>query len=373
VKLIKTAIDTDGDGVADDVELADGTNHNDPASFIAVNKGLIAHYPFDGNAKDGSGNENDGTVNGATLAPDRFGKTDGAYSFAAVNGTLQNINLGNSSLFNFGNGDYSFVCWAKLDKDQIDRYILVKYAAIGGSGYGLGTTSGTQPYYFVKGSSDKWIGSGPSLNSGQWRQIAITHKNGLTLSYYLDGQLLQSVSGDVGGAISSSAPLLVGGLNIDGVQQFEGKVDDIRIYNRVLTAAEITQLYEDNNLDGVNDSKASSLGYDPTLNLRPLIDSLKKEPVEGIYNQTQYEASRASGRSDVTTSPNAYGLYTPTQIMDLNIGGITIQRSVSTGSYTLNYVLEQSTDLQSWSTYRTKTEELTGLPSDKAFIRIHTK
>jgi len=372
VKLIKTAIDTDGDGVADDVETANGTDPNDPISLIAVNKGLIAYYPFDGNAKDGSGNGNDGTVNGATLAPDRFGKTDGAYSFAAVNGTLQNINLGNSSLFNFGNGDYSFVCWAKLDKDQIDRYILVKYAAFGGSGYGLGTTSGTQPYYFAKGSSDKWIGSGPSLNSGQWRQISITHRNGVTLSYYLDGQLLQSVSGDVGGAISNSAPLLVGGFNIDG-QQFEGKVDDIRIYNRVLTAAEITQLYEDNNLDGVKDSKAISLGYDPTLNLRPLIDSLKKEPVEGLYNQTQYEASRASGRSDVTTSPNTYGLYTPTQIMDMNIGGITLQRNLSTGSYTLNYLLEQSTDLQSWTTYRTKTEELTGLPSDKAFIRIHTK
>ena len=42
----------------------------------ALNKpdaGLIAHYPFNGNANDGSGNANHGTVSGATLTPDRYG------------------------------------------------------------------------------------------------------------------------------------------------------------------------------------------------------------------------------------------------------------------------------------------------------------
>jgi len=371
VKLIKTALDTDGDGVTDDKETADGTDPNDPNSFVSVNKGLIAYYPFNANAKDESGNGNDGTVNGATLAPDRFGKNDGSYSFAAANGTLQNINLGNLSLFNFGTGDYSIVCWVKLDKDQNGRYILVKYAAVGGSGYGLGTTSGTQAYYFAKGSSDKWIGSGPSLNSGQWRQIAITHKNNVTLSYYLDGQLLQSVSGAIGGSISNNAPLLVGGLNIDGIQQFEGKIDDIRIYNRVLTATEITQLYEDNNLDGVKDSKASSLGYDPTLNLRPLIDFLKKEPVEGIYNQTQYEANRASGRSDVTTSPNTYDLYTTDQIYNMRMGGMVLSRS--NNQLILNYEIQQSQDLQSWSTYKNQNLSISNAPTNKMFLRILPK
>jgi hypothetical protein len=43
--------------------------------------GLVAYYPFNGNAKDESGNENNGTVNGATLTKDRFGKKNSAYDF----------------------------------------------------------------------------------------------------------------------------------------------------------------------------------------------------------------------------------------------------------------------------------------------------
>ena len=46
-----------------------------------LNDGLVAYYPFNGNANDESGNGNDGTVNGATLADDRFGNPGSAYYF----------------------------------------------------------------------------------------------------------------------------------------------------------------------------------------------------------------------------------------------------------------------------------------------------
>lgn len=44
---------------------------------------LVAHYPFNGNADDTSGNGHHGTVLGATLTTDRFGNPDGAYHFTA--------------------------------------------------------------------------------------------------------------------------------------------------------------------------------------------------------------------------------------------------------------------------------------------------
>jgi seryl-tRNA synthetase len=50
---------------------------------IDLTTGLVAYYPFSGNAGDSSGNGNHGTVNGATLATDRFGKVNSAYSFAS--------------------------------------------------------------------------------------------------------------------------------------------------------------------------------------------------------------------------------------------------------------------------------------------------
>jgi len=52
-----------------------------PVAWADLNDGLIAHYPFNGNANDASGNGNHGTVNGATLTEDRFGNADSAYKF----------------------------------------------------------------------------------------------------------------------------------------------------------------------------------------------------------------------------------------------------------------------------------------------------
>ena len=47
-----------------------------------LQNGLVAFYPFCGNANDESGNGNNGTVNGATLTTDRFGNLNSAYSFS---------------------------------------------------------------------------------------------------------------------------------------------------------------------------------------------------------------------------------------------------------------------------------------------------
>ena len=46
-----------------------------------LNDGLVAYYPFNGNANDESGNGYNGTVYGATLTYDRFGNPNSAYSF----------------------------------------------------------------------------------------------------------------------------------------------------------------------------------------------------------------------------------------------------------------------------------------------------
>jgi hypothetical protein len=62
------------------------TNAQNPSTNI--DSALIACYPFNGNALDGTGNGNTGTVNGATLVNDRFGNPNSAYSF---NGSSNNI------------------------------------------------------------------------------------------------------------------------------------------------------------------------------------------------------------------------------------------------------------------------------------------
>src|SRR5437588_12608546 len=59
------------------------TSFTVPAQSFLTNM-LTAYYPFNGNAQDQSGNGNHGTLNGATLTPDRFGNTNSAYAFEGV-------------------------------------------------------------------------------------------------------------------------------------------------------------------------------------------------------------------------------------------------------------------------------------------------
>ena len=64
-----------------------------------LNEGLVAYYPFNGNANDESGNGNNGEVNGATLAEDRFGGAGKAYSFDGENDWIELPNPFNPGFF----------------------------------------------------------------------------------------------------------------------------------------------------------------------------------------------------------------------------------------------------------------------------------
>ena len=88
VTVIDSGTDTDGDGFDDYIEAVAGSGSNDSSS-TPFNYGLVAWYPFDGNASDMSGNGNHGTVNGATLGTDRHGVAGKAYKFDGVDDWIQ--------------------------------------------------------------------------------------------------------------------------------------------------------------------------------------------------------------------------------------------------------------------------------------------
>src|SRR4051794_11322695 len=78
-----------------------------------LNNGLIAYYPFNGNANDESGTSNNAGVNGATLSNDRFAEANQAYSFdgtkdflsAPSSASLDLATNGTISLWMYWNGD----------------------------------------------------------------------------------------------------------------------------------------------------------------------------------------------------------------------------------------------------------------------------
>ena len=99
---------------------------------------------------------------------------------------------------------------------------------------------------------------------------------------------------------------------------------------------------KDSNADGVEDGHAVSMGYSPTLNFSALM----------AHPPT--------------------GLYTASQLQTMAISDLVLTKNVN-GSFTLNYDIEQSTDLQNWTPYQALSLPLTGLPTDKAFVRIKAK
>ena len=79
--------------------------------------GLVAHYPFSGDANDQSGNENHLSVHGASLSTDRFGMTDSAYSFDGKDDYL-------FADLNDRKGDFSLSLWAR--QTMLNRVAFVQ-------------------------------------------------------------------------------------------------------------------------------------------------------------------------------------------------------------------------------------------------------
>ena len=123
----------------------------------------------------------------------------------------------------------------------------------------------------------------------------------------------------------------------------------------------------DSNGDSVPDGVMVNLGYSPLLNCAPLINYLLSNMLNNgtpLYNQILNE-----GINEVISAPNNYNLYTTSQIHNLGLGGIVLDRS-SNGELILRYEILQSTDLQNWTPLQSYDLPITNAPSDKMFLRV---
>ena len=92
-------------------------------------------------------------------------------------------------------------------------------------------------------------------------------------------------------------------------------------------------------------------------------------PIPGLYLANQVQSSRTAGRADVTSTPNVYGLYTTSQIHNLGLGGIVLDRDTN-NSLVLTYQVLQSDDLQNWTPYQNVSLPISNAPSNKMFLRV---
>ena len=207
------------------------------ASAQIPSSGLVGYWPFNGNANDESGNGNNGTVNGATLTTDRFGNANSAYSFNS-----SNINVGSSSVLNISNTGITISVWLRKTSDSNLWHVLGKRNQCGAFHYQI--SSNYLPYGLAWGGStpgeNSFINSGILIQSNQWNHVVGTYSEG-NWKLFLNSVFIAEMASPITDVINSD--LIFG--NSGECQPFVGILDDISIYNRALTPAEITQLYTD--------------------------------------------------------------------------------------------------------------------------------
>jgi formylglycine-generating enzyme required for sulfatase activity len=236
--------DNDGDGVSDSREAQDGTNPNDPTSFDPLSRGLVAYYPFNGNANDESGNNNDGIINGATLAEGIDKDASGSFSF---NGISDYILIPHSEVQRVLPITISLNFKTNQSEPHVTSF-LNKYYNSSFNGYRVGLINGKiEPWYLVNNSQKAISALSGNVNDGNWHQVVVT-VDASGIKTFVDSKLVSSGEWQGSPALfTSNNPIYLGfyepGATHFGTPFFKGAIDEVRIYNRALTAAEVSQLY----------------------------------------------------------------------------------------------------------------------------------
>lgn len=208
-----------------------------PASG-GMDDGLVAYYPFNGNACDVSGNSNDASAVTATLTSDRFGDANAAYLFQGTP-VRQYICVPNSPALS-GPTQITFAAWFQNAKG----YLLKKGVYLQHGTYVIMPrgASGAEVYVTLSGNQERRAEFTDPIPADTWTHIAGVW-DGQSIRIYLNGELKQSTPA-VGSLQANTSPLYIGcDYGTPGGTGISGKVDDVRIYNRALSANEIKKLY----------------------------------------------------------------------------------------------------------------------------------
>jgi hypothetical protein len=201
-----------------------------------LQQGLLAAYLFSGNANDESGHGSNGVVaNGATAVDDRFGVPAAAYTFNGVSGYI----ITSGTQFTFSQ-DLSISLWI-APTNFVGR--VIDHSSSPNTGLNMAYVSSSLVVtYYTSGVTS--VFSGLTLQLNQWNHVVFV-KSGTTLTSYLNTAAVASTSGS--GTISPNTNIdFVLGANKAGLEYIEymsGALDDVFIYNRALTVAEISQLF----------------------------------------------------------------------------------------------------------------------------------
>ena len=226
--------------------------------------GLVGYWPFNGNANDETGNGNNGTVNGAILTTDRFGAASSAYDFDGVDDKIFNSNE-----FLTLNVDLTISSWFNTnDITQGSQCIInsLEHTGIGiifNHNYNSGRMN-----LFLGDGINFWDVNGlggikSDYQNDTWYNVILIKQNDL-YKVYINGVVDMETNVNNSSNYNNIVGFRFGSISADaGYEQFNGKLDDIGIWNRALTQEEITTLYESEVLS------TNTATYESNINIYP--------------------------------------------------------------------------------------------------------
>ena len=217
---------------------------------MGLNDGLVALYHFSGDATDSSGNGNNGTVNGATLTTDKNSVSNQAYSFDGVNDymAINNVDVSNS--------DFSISGWFMADVLDITSPIFEDYLSENDRNMLYLNTNGELIAYNVHGGTYESV-TATGLTNSTWYFFTYI-RSGTTFYLYLNGV---EIGSDSYINPSNTNNFYVGKRGYNSAY-FDGKIDEVRIYNRALSDYEVLQLYVGYDTDADSVTATETIGLE---------------------------------------------------------------------------------------------------------------
>ena len=202
---------------------------------VNLKSGLVAYYPLNGNANDESGNGNNGIIfGGVTATQNNLGNANSAMLFNGIDGYLS---VPSSTSLQSVTDIYTYSAWVNV-KNWFSSSDLMAPILSKPDG------SNNSIYWNLQPNEIFSTGSNYSTNFklNTWYQITVSC-NGVSVKYYLNGCYV-GICSYTDWSSPNDVPLEIGEDSYSDLEFFNGIIDEIYIYNRVLNETEIKALYD---------------------------------------------------------------------------------------------------------------------------------
>jgi len=282
--ILRLAVDDGIHTIHRDITVDVGATSGPGDTSLGPEDGLLVHWKLNENAGstavDATGNGRDGTIAGASLEAN--GKFLSALSFGNQSGHF--VEDGDAGSYLNGLDALSVSVWVKADATGTDRGIFIGDTPSGDDTpltlrYDVGGFSGGGSNLIKAGltttGGNLQLESASGVQTTDWQHLVLTWQSGLPLALYIDGTPTTPTdnSSAVSGTTIETPTFILGRGGKDRTGSWNGMLDDLRIYNRVLTPSEVLQL-----------------GREAASNLGPHVDA-GTLPDTGTFGQTATDAT----------------------------------------------------------------------------------